>query len=180
MKDRKRMAGRFVVWTVVALVLMVELAALAWPAQAASETNLTVRGTFVFKFFTKGGWQKSCVSNPDGSITCTIDASGAFYGGVTGRFTTHISAIGTPVPGAPFIPTTAAATMTCDPCSVAGHSGSVLFDSPYTVSSQGFLTGRLTVLSAGGGLAGLTGTGTYIGTSPDAADPYVLGLTLPT
>ncbi len=144
---------------------------------AATGTTITVHGTLLFQFFSKGTFSKTCVANPDGSDTmlCWINATGAFQGGVSGRMTWNTTS--TVSPGHPFPTAAVAGTVRCSECTIAGLKGDIEFATSYGSDVQ--ITGTLTVVSATGQLKGLSGSGRMGGTYPCASGPYDLDLTLP-
>lgn len=162
--------GRAVLALAIAVLLLGSFALLP---SATAATSVTVRGTFVFDT-----WSLDCILRPDGVYKCVGTGSGPFYGGITGEFSISVKDVFTP-PVSPFYAAEAKGTIVCDPCTVAGLSGSITFSVAWTTTHTGKVTGTLEVKSAGGQLAGLSGAGSMWATAASASNNYALELTLP-
>ncbi len=164
--------GGFVASMAIALALVASAGPLVRPA-AAEQGSLMVRGTFLLDT-----WFLDCILRPDGVYKCVGTGSGPFYGGISGSFWLVVKDVFTPPP-APFYAAEAKGTLVCDPCSVAGLSGSIKFSIAWTTSNSGKVAGPLEVRSASGQLAGLTGAGEFWSTAATVSNAYLLELTLP-
>lgn len=173
MKQRNRLA----VGIVASVVMALGLVAAAGPlvrAVAAEAGSLVVRGTFLLDT-----WVLDCTLRPDGVYKCTGTGSGPFYGGITGAFSLSVKDVFTPPPS-PFYAAEAKGLLVCDPCTVAGLSGSITFSIAWTTSNSGKVVGPMEVKSANGQLAGLSGTGSFWSTAATVSNAYILELSLPT
>lgn len=172
MNRRKRFGVMLVAW----MVMAVAWAAVAGPlagSATAQAGSIVVRGTFLLD-----SWELDCILRPDGVYKCTGTGSGPFYGGITGTFSLSVRDVFTPPPS-PFFAAEAKGVLICDPCTVAGLSGSIVFSIAWTTSNSGKVVGPLAVKSAGGQLTGLTGAGSFWSTAAAVSDAYLLELSLP-
>ena len=172
MRQRRRLVAGLLASMAIALALVTSVGPLVRVA-AAEQGSLTVRGTFLLDT-----WSLDCILRPDGVYKCMGTGSGPFYGGITGSFSLVVKDVFTPPP-APFYAAEAKGTLVCDPCSVAGLSGSITFSIAWTTSNSGKVVGPLEVRSASGQLAGLTGAGEFWSTAATVSNAYILELTLP-
>ncbi len=163
--------GRLVVVAAVAVTLAAFAGALVQPARADGGVSVTVRGAWL-----SSSWVVECGEVVDNQVTCTVSGGGPSYGGMTG--TMSIAATGVATLTSPFLTQVGTGTMTCDPCTIAGHTGTVTFSVGWSGSNVGLTRGTLTVVAAGGDLAGLSGAGTWKSTSMALAQEYTLELVL--
>ncbi len=171
MKRYSRCLGRLVVWVAVGLTLAAFAGTLVLPARAVGGASITVRGAWL-----SSSWVVECGEVVGNQVTCTVTGGGPSHGGMTG--TMSIEAVGVATLTSPFLEQTGVGTMTCDPCTIAGHAGTVTFSVAWTGSNVGLTKGSITVVAAGGDLAGLSGAGTWKSTAMALAQEYTLELVL--
>lgn len=171
MKRHSGRVDRFVVFAAVVVTLGAFAGTLVLPARADGGVSITVRGAWL-----SSSWVVECGEVVDNQVTCTVTGGGPSYGGMRG--TMSITAIGVATLTSPFLKQVGTGTMTCDPCTIGGHTGTVTFSVAWTGSNVGLTKGTMTVVAAGGDLAGLSGAGTWKSTSMALAQEYTLDLVI--
>jgi len=134
---------------ILAAVTFLSIPLVAW---ASPPTQTTAGGTLL-------SHTQTLVRTADGNLTFDAEDTVAFTGGITGTvtdtyvFTAH-----------PDGSITGHGTETCAVCTIGGRTGGYteVFGFSATANFATF-EGHFTVISAGGGLSGLRGTGTFQG-----------------
>ncbi len=172
----------------VSLVVAAALLALSFVAfvpTARASMDLSGQGNLVLAVT-----GQTITPGPDGLIVFHLTFAGTWYGTISGPATaestvTESSTAGTPAGGTLSI----VGTVTCDPCTVGGRTGSLLFSGTLSgIEGKTPIPGGIAITITGSSdeLAGTSGSGslTFIGgTGGDMASqgpfPYTVAIVLP-
>jgi hypothetical protein len=163
---------------IVAFAFLICLALTSIQTVLASH-DLSGQGLWLVRRVVSGG----CKPVSETEFTCTHEFTGTFYGSITGSFDWVVTRDVTIVSSTPTrYDATITGTLTCDPCTVAGLTGTLTFSTSAVLTDfapNSHFSGTLTVITATGGLTGTTGTGTWASGFHPSSQEYSIELSLP-